>query len=141
MKKCTKCNLEKDESLFSFANKKKGTLQASCKQCVKEYDKKSYNSEKRKFSIRKAAKAAQSRIRDYIDNYRKQNKCVKCGENRWYVLEFHHILDKKYNIAEAIQKGISIKTLQIEIKKCVILCANCHRELHYKERLVDNPSD
>ena len=59
-------------------------------------------------------------------------KCCICGYNKAIsALEFHHIdpLLKEYGIAAQgtchnIQKDIS------EIRKCVLVCANCHREIH-----------
>ena len=59
-------------------------------------------------------------------------KCCICGYNKAIsALEFHHIdpLIKEYAIAAKgtchnIQKDIS------EIRKCVLVCANCHREIH-----------
>lgn len=57
--------------------------------------------------------------------------CVKCGENRKYVIDFHHIdpSTKKFNVGTA--KTYSVKTLMNEVKKCVCLCRNCHQEYHY----------
>lgn len=58
-----------------------------------------------------------------------------CGDTRWYVLDFHHLRDKSFAISEVISKGVSLETIKSEIEKCITLCANCHRELHYKESL------
>ena len=58
-----------------------------------------------------------------------------CGEDRWYVLDFHHIGDKDFNISQKVQEGCSLDTIKKEIEKCIVLCANCHREVHYKERI------
>lgn len=141
MKICTKCNKEKEDINFSFKNKLKGTLQSQCKSCVKERDKNSYSTNERKLSIRKAAKNSQKKLREHIDNIRKNGSCSNCKEDRWYVLDFHHTRDKIYSIANSLKRCISINKLQEELDKCILLCSNCHRELHYKERLVDNPSD
>jgi hypothetical protein len=57
--------------------------------------------------------------------------CVKCGESRYYVIDFHHIdpTTKKFNVGTA--KTYSIQTLTDEVKKCICLCRNCHQEFHY----------
>ena len=59
-------------------------------------------------------------------------KCIKCGYNKHpEVLEFHHRdpSQKDFNISK---KGHcrSWQRISEEIKKCDLLCANCHRELH-----------
>jgi len=59
-------------------------------------------------------------------------KCEFCGYNKSIkALEFHHKnpSEKEFNISK---KGctISIKKLKKEAKKCLLLCANCHREQH-----------
>lgn len=58
--------------------------------------------------------------------------CVKCGEKRKYVLDFHHIdyKTKKFGISWGINAR-GRKSLEKEIKKCVCLCKNCHAEFHY----------
>lgn len=57
-------------------------------------------------------------------------KCQRCGYNTCLkALEFHHldptkkdftISNDKFKLNEAVE----------ETKKCIIICANCHRELH-----------
>lgn len=58
------------------------------------------------------------------------SKCVFCGYNKCRTaLEFHHINpeNKLFNI-DCEKKGIN--KLKEEAKKCLLVCANCHREIH-----------
>ncbi len=66
-------------------------------------------------------------------------KCEICGYDRCMeVLEFHHLSksDKNFGLSE---KGYarSWKRVKKELKKCVLLCANCHREIHAKVAAPD----
>lgn len=63
------------------------------------------------------------------------DKCCICGYSKSIAaLEFHHInpADKEYGISS---KGTchNIRTDIAEIKKCILLCANCHREVENHE--------
>jgi len=60
-------------------------------------------------------------------------RCEKCGYDRCVTaLEFHHNgKDKDGDLAHIIKNGSKQKALK-EIKKCILLCANCHREAHNK---------
>lgn len=57
-------------------------------------------------------------------------KCTKCGYSKSVAaLHFHHKKEKSFGIsASGFTRGIDI--LRKEIKKCVLLCANCHAEEH-----------
>lgn len=61
--------------------------------------------------------------------------CVKCGESDIICIDFHHIdsTKKDANLSEAIARW-SIKRLQQEMAKCIMICSNCHRKLHAAER-------
>lgn len=64
-------------------------------------------------------------------NY-KGSKCEVCGYYRCIeALEFHHkdSSEKDFSIS---QKGYtrSWKKVKMELDKCILLCANCHREIH-----------
>jgi hypothetical protein len=53
----------------------------------------------------------------------------------YYALEFHHETDdKKYTVSK--MKTLSIKTVMKEIEKCIVICANCHREIHHKKHEI-----
>jgi len=57
-------------------------------------------------------------------------KCVKCGySNCISALDFHHENDKEEMLSRLIKDSSKQKVLK-EAKKCILLCANCHRELH-----------
>lgn len=61
-------------------------------------------------------------------------KCSKCGYNKSNVaLEFHHVnpAEKEFTISAGYNK--SWQKIKHELDKCVLLCANCHRELHNNE--------
>lgn len=62
----------------------------------------------------------------------KGGKCEICEYNRCIeALEFHHINDnKEFGIGS---KGYtrSWEKVKEEIDKCILVCANCHREIHY----------
>ena len=65
-------------------------------------------------------------------------KCMKCGYSKYpEVLEFHHkdSEQKDFNVS---RKGHcrSWERVKKEIEKCVLLCANCHRELHVEQKLA-----
>ena len=70
------------------------------------------------------------RLREYINNYKLSRGCSICGYNKCAaVLEFHHNGDKDF--LPNSSSGRSIENLKKEIEKCIVLCANCHRELHH----------
>jgi predicted DNA-binding protein YlxM (UPF0122 family) len=86
----------------------------------------------------KNKKEVYKRKRNRIRIYKKQlinflgGKCKNCGYNKCMAaLEFHHEKkDKESSIAVLIKDYSKQKALK-EASKCIILCANCHRELHH----------
>lgn len=58
-------------------------------------------------------------------------KCNRCGYKKCLsALEFHHNKGKKEgHLSNLIKNSSKQKSLK-EIKKCILLCANCHREVH-----------
>lgn len=134
MKICSKCKIEKDECEFFFKNKNKNILHSYCKKCKREIDKNTYknNTNGRKEKVRNRTNQSKIELREFYQEYKKSKCCEMCGEKRWYVLDFHHIRDKKYEISQLIKKG-SLKLLLNELDKCIPVCANCHREIHHKE--------
>lgn len=57
------------------------------------------------------------------------NKCNCCGNEDFRVLEFHHQDGiKEANIGKI--KEYRWVSVEIELEKCILLCRNCHAELH-----------
>lgn len=64
--------------------------------------------------------------------------CEKCGYSKCIsALEFHHRTpeEKDFEIAPK-HHNKSWAALVIELDKCILLCANCHREEHESLRLT-----
>jgi predicted HNH restriction endonuclease len=56
--------------------------------------------------------------------------CLYCAEKDPCCLDFHHQSnDKKYSISNKLADKTWTALLE-EIKKCIVVCANCHRKLH-----------
>ena len=63
----------------------------------------------------------------------KGGKCCICGYNKYHgALEFHHLSPEHKDPKFARLKTAAWETLRKEIDKCVLLCSNCHREVHAK---------
>lgn len=61
----------------------------------------------------------------------KGGKCEKCGYDKYDgALEFHHLDPSKKDFAISKKKARYIDKLKPELDKCILLCSNCHRELH-----------
>ena len=57
--------------------------------------------------------------------------CIKCGYNKCLsALEFHHLepTEKEFSISQV--RNLSEARIEKELKKCILVCANCHREIH-----------
>lgn len=72
-------------------------------------------------------------IRNYLLAQRKQ--CIHCGETHPACLDFHHRnpKEKSFRLVANQIGNRSLKSIEREIAKCDVLCANCHRKHHYKE--------
>ena len=54
-----------------------------------------------------------------------------CGYNTCAsALEFHHINDDKEGTVGVFANRGKLKEMINEMGKCIILCCNCHKELH-----------
>jgi len=60
----------------------------------------------------------------------KGNKCQLCGYNRCISsLHFHHKNPNEKNFSIS-GKSLSFEKLKKEVDKCILVCSNCHGEIH-----------
>ena len=134
---CIKCNEEKPLDDFSFKNKTKNIRSSCCKACHKKYAKQHYKKNKKTYvaRARKSIKEYKARNRELIIEYLLKNPCIVCGEKDIIVLDFDHRnpKEKSHNVSMMINSGHSWETIQQEIEKCDVLCANCHRRKTAKQ--------
>jgi len=125
-KTCTGCGESKPLSAY---NRKGKGHQATCRECNKAYLKQHY-ANNRDYYRGKAAKY-RGLFRTKIAEYKAAKGCDRCEEDHPSCLEFHHANGRKEgNVSRMIDRG-SQATVWAEIKKCVVLCSNCHRKLHW----------
>lgn len=69
-------------------------------------------------------------IKAYLSNLKHQSGCVRCGERNAVCLDYHHTdpTQKLFHLGNI--RGRSLKEIDEEISKCVVICANCHRKLN-----------
>lgn len=97
-----------------------------CQQCQKIHIRK--NTERRH--------QKKKRVIDYLGG-----KCCRCGMVSPIVdvYDIHHEDgDKETEICKLLNKRGKWEDLVPELDKCVLLCANCHRRLHYSTRVLSN---
>lgn len=64
----------------------------------------------------------------------KGGSCVTCGYDKCDgALQFHHLDPTKKEFTIGRFKLLSFDKIKTELDKCILLCANCHHEVHYKD--------
>ncbi len=58
------------------------------------------------------------------------NKCIGC-------LDFHHKNNDK-KVSPSALRNYNPKFAIKELKKCILLCKNCHYEIHYNTKIEEN---
>lgn len=120
--KCSGCGIEKTtENTFS---PEIGIWCTKCRNCLKTINRNNTAS-----------------IKQECVTY-KGGKCSKCGYNKSLAaLDFHHLDPTKKDFTIAHKRGTAVNdTIRAELDKCILLCANCHRELHELEQIQKRDS-
>lgn len=77
-----------------------------------------------------------AKVRAWFEEYQKTMKCA-CGETHISCLDFHHRdpSTKRASVREMMRGHYPFEALLEEVEKCDVICANCHRKLHWSERM------
>jgi hypothetical protein len=122
-----------------------GRVEKQCKYCLQYFGeldfgvakttaKKVYRRRKCKHCYRETKTALKKRRRKWIEDYKRERGCTKCGIEDPRVLDFHHVRDKEFSISEYYHYHFSLEKVKMEIEKCIVICANCHRVLHWTSK-------
>lgn len=114
MKNCPRCKTEKPLIEFYQRRGKEGGS-VYCKPCTNEQ-----------------TLERQRNVKQQALEY-KGGKCSICGYNKCQAaLQFHHIdpIQKDFSISG--HKCMSFNTIKPELDKCILVCSNCHAEIHFK---------
>jgi len=131
LKTCIKCLEEKEESLFSFADKKVGRRVRQCKACIAKLT--AAHFQKHKAAYNDSKKRTRVRALEALREYKEKRPCADCGRFfPHYVLDFDHIdrTQKADNVSNFLRNG-SGQGMWEEIEKCELVCSNCHRVRTY----------
>jgi predicted nucleic-acid-binding Zn-ribbon protein len=103
----------------------------------KEQSRKHYEANRKE--IIKKAGDKKKEFRAEWQEYKATLSCTKCGFSHPAALDFHHEdpTKKEANIHRLLSNGQYDK-LKKELKKCIVLCANCHRVHHYNEKMLNS---
>lgn len=156
---CTRCGKSLPISEFYKDPRRKEGVRTICKTCWSERQKDYRAKHKKEISEsgKQYYKTNKERIAKRISNWRRENHallmerqqikrqsarellvqlktpCVKCGESKPWVIQFHHVVptNKTFELSAENISHKTEETITEEVKKCVCLCANCHIEFHH----------
>lgn len=125
---CNSCNEEKDIGFFRKDAHIKSGRAGTCKICARlkasavhalKYKEK-YADICKTRSLRAAA----------IVREAKQGGCTLCSERELCCITFHHLDPKEKDFTIANARNYNEVKILAEIKKCIIVCGNCHDKIH-----------
>jgi len=126
---CIKCKTSKILDDFHKNKSRKNGHTNTCKKCRKLVHETHYNNNKNKYKENKTNRKLN--IKKHIKDIKLKSKCKICEYDTCSeALDFHHIDNKTMSISDMVTAGYSLKSIKNEIKKCIILCKNCHTEHH-----------
>lgn len=133
MKTCPGCKITKPLTAFASNIGRSDSVQSYCRKCKSLQDH-TYYAKNREAHYARVKRLLQVN-KGKLWNYLKSHPCVDCGENNPIVLEFDHVKSgKKGSISFLINNlKYSWPSIELEIEKCEVRCANCHRIKTFKQ--------
>lgn len=125
LKVCSKCKESKVLSDFYYDNTH-SCYYSECKKC---------KNKQRVINRSKNQLDNRHQLKQKAIEY-KGGRCAQCGyEEHMSAFDFHHLnpLKKDYCIGTMIARSYNWEKIKKELDKCIVLCANCHRKLHWDD--------
>jgi hypothetical protein len=130
-KTCIKCSEVKPLTEFNFKVMRLGIRHARCRTCTRQQLRTHYLANRARYVAKAQINAARCRreVRARIFSYLKTHPCVDCREADPRCLDFDHVRGKKTaDVSRMVSQGCCWKSIEREIAKCEVRCANCHRK-------------
>ena len=89
--------------------------------------------ERNRQQVIKKSKTNKDRLRDIWIAYKAKQRCSHCRKKHPAIIDFHHVIKE----GKKSVNYLAVKKLDIEAaikeaeEKCIPLCSNCHRILHW----------
>ena len=130
LRTCRVCLESRPLSEFPFRSRHEGSQHWICLQCQRALTRNWYAK-----TVGHAVHSQQPRrsrpsreeLASLVFAYLIEHPCVDCGERDPIVLDFDHRRDKVANVSTLVAQRADRAVLLMEIAKCEVRCANCHR--------------
>ena len=113
---CQKC-------YFDYKSKNKKTIEYK-----RDWNRKYFQENKELINNRR--RNWRQKRRNMFNDYKSNIGCFRCGEQHPACLEFHHLDPSEKDISIRTMVRLKGENLSKELDKCILVCANCHREIH-----------
>lgn len=148
MRTCSAC--KQSLPLDAFHQNKSRPLgrEYRCKTCFNQYQRdRNYSELTKKYNRGNPRQKGSERVRQpgtvwfgigqarkWLYEYRASHPCSVCGESCPDCLDLHHLdpstKERKYRTLPELARDGGLDRVKLEVEKCVVLCANCHRKFH-----------
>jgi len=127
-KTCPHCKQEKNFSDFTKDKTKTHGYYPLCKICKREVARLRYSTAD--VGNRRIKDKLRAQQRSTLIATKKSVGCQICKESESVCLDLHHLNPNEKDFGIAHYRNASIDKITDEMKKCIVLCANCHRKVH-----------
>lgn len=144
-KQCCRCKIIKDTSEFHLSAPRKDGVQSYCRACKKLID----SEHDRRNPRRNYERTREYRLRNrkWLSEYLRTKQCEweGCTVNDPDMLVLDHLNppEKREHVSTMVHNSFGLKSVQEEVAKCRVLCANHHQkhtiqQFGYKKWLVED---
>jgi predicted kinase len=137
-KRCSKCEKSKPLDDFNKASKSPDGKQGYCRECGRTASKNNYYDCKEGHKVTR--KQFNENLQYRVAAIKAVTPCADCGAVLDPVcMDFDHLpgFTKEHNIVDMVRRRMTWSKIEVEMAKCEVVCANCHR-LRTKRRRVKN---
>jgi hypothetical protein len=135
MKICKKCNSKLPLDNFSEWINVRGKKyrRGSCKKCLNNINLEYWKTPKGKAARSKVRRKHKDKCLQEFRDLKEASPCVDCGTKYpYYIMQWDHVKGTKVKAVSALLTQESWDRAREEIKKCELVCSNCHAERTFK---------